>query len=69
MKIKLIRPFSCAPEGHTVVRFDAGAILEGELAKMALEEGSGVEIAEAPILETKIEAPEEKKTVRRSKKG
>lgn len=63
MKVKLIRPFACAPEGHTVIRFDANEILEGNLAKMALEEGSGIEIAEALVLETKVE------TKKKSKKG
>lgn len=60
MKIKLIRQFSCAPEGHTVVRFDAGSILEGNLAILAMDEGAAIEVAEMPPLETKIETPKKK---------
>lgn len=63
MKVKLIRPFACAPEGHTVIRFDANEILTGDLAKLAFDEGSGIEIAEAPVLETKVE------TKKKTKKG
>jgi hypothetical protein len=60
MKVKLIRQFSCAPEGHTVVRFDSGSILEGNLAVLAMEEGAAIEVAEMPPLETKIETPKKK---------
>jgi hypothetical protein len=69
MKVKLIRPFACAPEGHTVVRFDANTILEGELAKMALDEGSGIEVNEASALETKLEAPVADAPKKKARKG
>ena len=69
MKVKLTRPFACAPEGHTVVRFDANAILEGELAKMAFDEGSGIEVNEAPVLETKVEAPAVDAPKKKARKG
>jgi len=60
MKVKLIRQFSCAPEGHTVVRFDAGSILEGNLAILAMDEDVAIEVAEMPPLETKIDTPKKK---------
>jgi len=69
MKVKLIRPFACAPEGHTVIRFDANEILTGHLAKLAFDEGSGIEISEAPVLETKIETPAAIAPKKKSKKG
>lgn len=33
--------FRCAPKGHTVVVFPFGAIVEGDVAKWALEERAG----------------------------
>lgn len=71
MKAKIIRSYACAPEGHTVLKFDAGTEVEGEIARMALADGAAAEINEAPALETKIEAPEETKAAakKKAKKG
>jgi len=60
VQAKLIHKFSCAPEGHTVVHFEAGSILTGDLAKVALEQGLAIEVSESPVLETKIETPKKK---------
>lgn len=60
-KCKLTRAYSCAPEGHTVIRFEIGAMLTGRAAEMALADGAGIEIGEAPALETKITPPDETK--------
>lgn len=61
MKIKLIRAYSCAPEGHSVIRFEAGAIITGRAAEMALADGAGLEAGIPEPLETKITPPDETK--------
>lgn len=71
MKATLIRNYVCAPEGHTVFRFDAGMTIEGDLAKMALADGAAIEIASIMSFEKKIEKPEETKVEakKKTKKG
>lgn len=61
MKAILTRSYACAPEGHTVVKFEAGTMVEGIVAELALADGAATEAQAIPPLETKIEAPEETK--------
>lgn len=68
MKALLTRSYACAPEGHTVLRWAAGTVLEGRAAEMALSEGAAVEVSAMPDLETKIEQPPETKKRGRPRK-
>lgn len=70
MKAVLSKPYACAPEGHTVVKYEAGAIVEGEVARMALADNVALEIREIDF-ETKVEEPEEVKAApkKKAKKG
>jgi hypothetical protein len=63
MKAEIIAPqgFRIAPEGHTVVTFEAGTIVTGEIAEAALMSGMARKIDEiAESLEHKSDpdAPE-----------
>jgi hypothetical protein len=71
VKVILSRAYACAPEGHTVIRFEAGETVEGKVAELALADGAAVEVNVMPALETKIEPPSETKTPakNRTKKG
>lgn len=68
MKAKLTRNYACAPDGHTVLKFEAGAILEGRAAEIALADGVAIEVNAFPVLETKIEQPPETKKRGRPRK-
>ena len=57
MTVILFKDYSCAPDGHTVMRFKAGDVIEGKAADMALADGAGF----TPVEETKVEPPLEKK--------
>lgn len=61
MKAILTRAYACAPEGHTVFKFEAGAMVEGRVADLALSDGAAIEVQAMAPLETKIETPEETK--------
>jgi hypothetical protein len=49
-----------APEGHTVLKFKIGSIVDGNLAVVAVADGASIEIQSIPDLETKIETPKKK---------
>lgn len=54
MRVVLTRPYACAPDGHTVIRFDAGEVLVGRAAEMAIADNAAIETQEmAAALETK----------------
>jgi Ni,Fe-hydrogenase III small subunit len=55
MKAKLIRAWACAPEGHTVVRFEANTIVDGRIAELALADGVAIEHREMVPLDVKID--------------
>lgn len=71
MKAILSRAYSCAPEGHTVMKYEAGAMLHGRAAEMALADGAAVEVREHEPDETKIAPPDETKAPpkKRARKG
>lgn len=71
MKAILTRPYACAPEGHTVVKHEAGATVTGRVAEMALADGAAVEVREHEPFETKIAPPDETKAApkKRARKG
>lgn len=71
MKAILTRPYACAPEGHTVVKHEAGATVMGRVAEMALADGAAVEVREHEPFETKIAPPDETKAApkKRARKG
>jgi hypothetical protein len=60
MKAKITNPngYKCAPEGHTIIHFDAGAIVEGVVAEMAILDGHAMAFQDVEI-ETKVVAPAE----------
>lgn len=60
MKAVLHSDYTCAPDGHTTIRYKAGDVLEGNAACMALEDDAGFD----PVEERKIEAPLETKRPR-----
>ena len=72
MKAKITNPngYKCAPEGHTIMHFDAGSIVEGVVAEMAILDGHATVFQDVEI-ETKIVAPAEIKadTKADTKKG
>lgn len=54
MRVILTRPYACAPDGHTVIRFETGEVLVGRVAEMAIADGAAIETQEmAEALETK----------------
>lgn len=60
--------FRCAPEGHTVVTFKLGAIIEGEPAIWAVDAGAAVWLPAEDDREKKVgTAPERKRRGRRPK--
>lgn len=65
MKAILTRAYACAPEGHTVLKFEAGQTIEGTAASMALADGAAIEVQDMDPIETKVEAPEETKAPRK----
>ena len=60
MKAKITNPngYKCAPEGHTIVHFDAGSIVEGVIAEMAILDGHARAFQDVEI-ETKVVGPSE----------
>jgi hypothetical protein len=60
MKAKITNPngYKCAPEGHTIMHFDAGAIVEGVVAEMAILDGHAMAFQDVEM-ETKVVAPDE----------
>ena len=68
MKAVLIRSYACAPEGHTVFKFEAGETVEGKIAELALADGAAREATPVPVLETKIDPPSETKTPAKSRR-
>jgi hypothetical protein len=60
MKAKITSPngYKCAPEGHTIMHFDAGSIVEGVVAEMAILDGHAMAFQDVEI-ETKVVAPDE----------
>lgn len=61
MKVILTRAYACAPEGHTVHKFEQGAMVEGRVAELAIADGAGVEVSAMAPLEIKISPPPEAK--------
>lgn len=61
MKVILSRAYACAPDGHTVHRYEAGETLHGRAAEFALADGAGIEVSAMEPLETKITPPTETK--------
>lgn len=68
MKAKITSPhgYKCAPEGHTIVHFDTGAIVEGVIAEMAILDGYATAFQDMEI-EAKVVAPTETKATVESK--
>jgi hypothetical protein len=64
MQARIIRSYSCAPEGHTTLHFAPGALVIGRTAELALADSAAVEVNVMPALETKIEQPPEIKRPR-----
>lgn len=62
MKAKITTPngYKCAPEGHTIMHFDAGSIVEGVIAEMAILDGHATAFQDVEI-EAKVVAPTETK--------
>lgn len=62
MKAKITHPhgYKCAPEGHTIVHFDTGSIVEGAIAEMAIADGAATIFRDAEI-EAKVVTPAEVK--------
>ena len=62
MKAKITAPhgYKCAPDGHTVVHFDFGTIVEGAIAEMAILDGHASAFQDVEI-EAKVVAPTETK--------
>ena len=60
MKAKITNPngYKCAPEGHTIMHFDAGSIVEGVIAEMAILDGHAMAFQDVEI-ETKVVTPAE----------
>lgn len=62
VQITAIGGFRCAPEGHTVVTYPIGTILEGAGAEMALAASAGVKVG--PPASAKVVSPPEIKTAK-----
>lgn len=71
MKAVITRPYACAPEGHTVVKFEPGAEVSGAVAEMALADNAALEIRLVDPFETKVVSPPEAKAPakKKTKKG
>ena len=61
-KITAKEGFMCAPQGHTVVTFAYGEVVEGQVAEWALADRAASALL--PERETKVEAPAETKRKR-----
>lgn len=68
MKVVLIKEWTVAPQGHTVVTYPPGTMLIGNVANLAIADGAGrvieeeqIETSEEQDLETKVEPQIEKK--------
>ena len=61
-KAKITRAlgYLCAPEGHTIVVFPFGAIVEGDVAEWALADHAAVR-----LFDTKVDGPTETKRRRK----
>lgn len=64
MRAKIITPFRMAPEGHTVVLFPEGMIVEGRIAQAALEAHAACRMFD-PVEEKKVEVVPETKRRRK----
>lgn len=53
--------FNCAPDGHTIVNFPMGSVVEGKVAVWALADKKASRLFD-PRTETKIIAPNETKS-------
>lgn len=60
MRVRLVREWRAAPQGHTVVVMQPGTIIEGPIAMAALSDGAAESIGELQLA-TKIDPPPEKK--------
>jgi hypothetical protein len=40
MQARIIRSYSCAPEGHTTLHFAPGALVTGRTAELAIADGA-----------------------------
>lgn len=60
MKATLIKDYMFAPEGHTVLKFKTGTIVDDPIAGLAVADGAAIEIQSIPELEVKIDAPKKK---------
>lgn len=49
--------YFCAPEGHTVIYFHFGQIVEGKVATCAIADGAAKELSGFKPLETADDAP------------
>lgn len=47
MQVTLTRDYSCAPEGHTIVQYKAGDVLEGRAAILAISDGAAKQAPKA----------------------
>lgn len=66
MQATITKQFRIAPEGHTVVIYDVGAIVKGQTAEIAVEAGYASPL-DAPEIETKPAPVLEKKPARKRK--
>lgn len=60
--------YKCAPQGHTVVTFDEGVVVEGKVAEWALMDHAAQAMFN-PVKETKITPPTETKKRKPKKKA
>lgn len=65
-KALLTRDYACAPDGHTVLKFQTGESVEGNVAQMALADGAAIEVQSfiANDLEKKDNAAQEFEVVK-----
>ena len=59
--------FSCAPEGHTIVVFDQGDIVTGQVADWAVKANAASRMFD-PVGERKVQPALEIKTPKKSRK-
>lgn len=65
-KVTLPGGFRCAPEGHTVVTFPCGTIIEGQPARWAVDMQAAIWL---PAYDTKVTAPDEAKAEAPKRRG
>ncbi len=58
--------YKCAPQGHTVVTFAEGVIVEGQVAEWAIADHAAQAMFD-PVKEKKITPPKETKRRKRTK--